>query len=134
MSIDTNKSAVAVIVNDDGEWLCVTNRRFNCWALPGGKVEGDESFYDACVREVKEEVDLTIKHAYSIYDGQSDTGRIVRVWWVTRVEGVPRAVEAGTAIKWMSFPQLLASNTVFKAFYVRGLMNCYARLTPTEFR
>lgn len=32
-----------------------------CWSLPGGHVEPGETFHDACVREVREEVAVVVR-------------------------------------------------------------------------
>lgn len=48
--------------------------QFRKYGLPGGRIEADESFFDALAREVKEEVGLSIKPIRPIYVGE---------WWPT---------------------------------------------------
>lgn len=55
------KSAVGVIVNEDGKVL-ITKRKvapfLGFWVMPGGKSDKDESPQQTAVREVKEEVGI----------------------------------------------------------------------------
>jgi 8-oxo-dGTP pyrophosphatase MutT (NUDIX family) len=51
------RAAGGVVVRD-GRVLVVHRRRYDDWSLPKGKLEGDESWEDAAVREVLEETGL----------------------------------------------------------------------------
>ena len=61
-----NKTARAIIIND-GKVLLFFRRRIKdgkkivYYSLPGGHLEGDETFEDAVVREVKEEMNIDVK-------------------------------------------------------------------------
>jgi 8-oxo-dGTP diphosphatase len=50
----------AIIYDSYGKILIVKPSYKNCWHLPGGVIEEFESPYSACVREVKEETNLSI--------------------------------------------------------------------------
>ncbi|MCK9151034.1 NUDIX hydrolase [Methanobacterium alcaliphilum] len=55
----------AVIKNQDGKILILKRSRDSrsnpcCWELPGGKVEPEEDFDKALIREIKEETNLNI--------------------------------------------------------------------------
>jgi len=56
--------AVAVVINSDNKVLIAKRHQHlhqgGKWEFPGGKVEKDESAQDALIRELKEEVDLSI--------------------------------------------------------------------------
>jgi 8-oxo-dGTP diphosphatase len=82
------------------------------WEFPGGKVEPGESLEAALVRELKEELDVTVpvdalqpfafaSHAYADFD------LLMPLWLADRWDGVPRAVEA-QAIAW-AHPRTLAA-------------------------
>ena len=89
-----------LIVGDDGRIL-ITQRRADQalggqWEFPGGKVEPGEAPVDALVRELREELGVTVAvgriwdvlfHAYPAFD-------LVMLVYVCRiVDGSPRAVE-----------------------------------------
>ena len=57
---------VAAIIRDDGGRLLITRRPDNVhlaglWEFPGGKVEPEESLIAALVREIQEEIGVTIE-------------------------------------------------------------------------
>lgn len=54
-------SAGALIFNEKKELLLVKPNYKKYWSFPGGIVDGDESPYAACKREVKEETGLEVK-------------------------------------------------------------------------
>jgi len=62
--------AVCIIIESEGLFVGVTRPNSALWALPGGKVDPGETTLEAIVREVKEEIGLTIdpNHVVSIYE------------------------------------------------------------------
>jgi 8-oxo-dGTP diphosphatase len=61
MAIDV---ACAVIQNQLGEYLCVqraNGKMMGKWEFPGGKLEPKETAFEACVRELQEELDIHVK-------------------------------------------------------------------------
>ena len=95
------KLVVAGLVIGEGERVLITQRRADQalplqWEFPGGKVEPGEAPVDALVRELREELGVTVAvgriwdvlfHAYPAFD-------LVMLVYVCRiVEGSPRAVE-----------------------------------------
>lgn len=65
------KVVAAIIENDENEILCALRSPDmslgNLWEFPGGKVEQDESLFDAIEREIKEELSCTVK-AIEVFD------------------------------------------------------------------
>ena len=65
------KVVAAIIENEQDEILCALRSPNmslgNLWEFPGGKVEEDESLFDAIEREIKEELSCTVK-ATEIFD------------------------------------------------------------------
>ncbi|KTD50824.1 8-oxo-dGTP diphosphatase MutT [Legionella quateirensis] len=102
------KVAVAIIT-DEQQRILVTQRPFHvphggCWEFPGGKLEQDESPEAALVREIKEEVGLTvlnsrylgeIKHQYS-----DKTVQLI-LFHVTHFIGNPCCNEGQLDMKWV---------------------------------
>lgn len=95
------KLVVAGLIIGDDRRILITQRRADQalglqWEFPGGKVEPGEAPVDALVRELREELGVTVAvggiwevlfHAYPAFD-------LVMLVYVCRiVDGSPRAVE-----------------------------------------
>ena len=59
----THCFALIICRNSEGKWLCVKETNNRGWWVAGGLVEPKENFYEAAIRETKEEagVDIIIK-------------------------------------------------------------------------
>lgn len=85
--IPTKKASCGVILNPEKSILLVkrgvdTKWFPGKWALVGGKVDGDEEFKDAFIREVKEETNLDldfIKYCYNKHDGDCEVALFVAI-------------------------------------------------------
>ncbi|MBL1320490.1 MAG: 8-oxo-dGTP diphosphatase MutT [Methylophaga sp.] len=92
--------AVAVIVNSEKDILLALRQAHQhqggLWEFPGGKIEESESVYDALVREIDEEIGLTITSAHALIKISHDYGDksvLLDVWWVDRFCGEPQSRE-----------------------------------------
>lgn len=79
----------AVLLRDDSNRILLVEPTYkDYWELPGGAVDADESPYDAAVRELKEELGLSVT-----------PGRLLVVDWVPpragRTEGVMVVYDGG---------------------------------------
>lgn len=117
------QAALSLILRD-GRILCVWNRRYNGWGLPGGKVEEGETVEDAQRRELLEETGLETRLAEKIYAAptvSSDSGRQVYVFAVDPVvlpAETPYTHEEGSPIDWKT-PLDLLDSSPFRDFYHR---------------
>lgn len=60
-SLPKKRMAVgAIFLNDTSEILIVKPTYKERWSIPGGVVDENESLLDACIREIREELDLSI--------------------------------------------------------------------------
>jgi len=111
--VKTVHVAVAVILNDKNEVLLALRtpeqHQGGLWEFPGGKKENDESVYQALIREIKEELNITITDAEPLilvdhdYD---DKTVLLDVWCVAGFQGTPRGHE-GQKIRWCAINYLL---------------------------
>lgn len=120
---DTPRAAIALITNPkDGKILCVWNRRYKGWGLPGGKVEPGEGTIAALMRELREETGLETANCMAIYRApteSSDSGREVHVFRVEVLElpkSTPYTCEEGSEVDWKTREELLLGSP-FKSFY-----------------
>lgn len=123
-------AAVSLVEAADGRVLCVWNRRYEGWSLPGGMVEDGETPAQAQARELKEETDLVTWEAELVFEGQhaikakegaARPGRAsyVHVFRILSVvEGAPRMTEEGCPVTWLTREQFL-SLSPFREFYER---------------
>ena len=91
----------------------VVQRRVKYWCgctFPGGHVENGESIYDSAVREVKEELGITLKleeiELMMSYRRKHD---FVDVWLVRKdinIEDIVMQPEEVAAVKWVTVPEL----------------------------
>lgn len=118
-----NRAAVAYIERDDGRLLCVWNRRYRGWSLPGGKVEDGETLEQAVCRELEEETGMLAKSTVPIFDGphglnvEASRGSHVHIFRVTAI-GEPVEMEEGCPVTWLTREGFLATSP-FAAFYER---------------
>ncbi len=104
--------AVAVIMNDLGQ-VCISLRhkdlhQGDLWEFPGGKIEQDETVEQALTREIKEELNLSIKDSSPLiklnYE-YSDVTVCLHVRKVQSYNGLAKGME-GQSIKWVAISQL----------------------------
>ncbi len=109
----TVEVAVALIFDTNGKILitqrCLTDLHGGSWEFPGGKVEANENCETALIREIKEEVDLTveqfelftvIEHAYPHYKVR------LQVYRVTKYSGFAVSCEKQLDLQWVEVPEL----------------------------
>ena len=73
------------------------------WEFPGGKLKEGETLEGCLEREIKEELDLTVKAGQALLTVDHDYGSKVislHIFHCTCVEGEPRALE-GQEVRWV---------------------------------
>ena len=100
--------AVGAIVIDAGALLLVKRDREPArgqWSLPGGRVEAGESLREAVVREVQEELGITVRPLARVWECASSDGAYWLHWWLAEplddeVSLLPNAREVDGA-RWL---------------------------------
>jgi 8-oxo-dGTP diphosphatase len=120
MTTKTVHVAVGVVKNFQGEILLSKRAKHlhqgGLWEFPGGKVEQDESVFDALVREFQEEVNITITQAepfMTIHHDYGDKQVLLDVWISTHFNGDARSNE-DQLIAWVA-PEKLSDYEFPKA-------------------
>lgn len=69
-----------LIENESGKFLAVKEKNSGKWELPGGKIERDESRFEAAEREVKEETGLEISGTEEVVRVEVEGSERVNCW------------------------------------------------------
>lgn len=120
---DRKIAAVSIVEHPHQEdtYLCVWNKRYNGWGLPGGKVEQGESPADGQERELREETGCSTAKRDLVYVGEHNIpvaaarGSIVYVYRVETNDD-PFEAEEGCPVAWLAEEHFLECSP-FASFY-----------------
>lgn len=107
--------AVATIVNAENQVLLTLRQTHqdqgDLWEFPGGKVETEETVFDALKREVLEEIAITVISAEPLLTVRHDYDHLsvlLDVWHVDNFSGTAYGQE-GQKWRWCAIPDLIES-------------------------
>lgn len=95
--INGGKMQVTAAIILKGNRFLIAKRKNDGWEFPGGRVEGEESYEECLIREIKEELDLEIKklRLFTVVSGEIE----LHVY-LAKCEGEPLAKEH-EEIRWI---------------------------------
>lgn len=120
----TYNFALVVIKNPKtGKYICVEEIKNRGWWLAGGKLDSNESFYQAAIREVKEEagVDINIKGILRIeHSTESNHARMRVIFYAESTDENPKSIPDKESVRaiWCDIDEIRNLNT--KEPYHRG--------------
>jgi mutator protein MutT len=101
----------SVIVQNGRVLVCqrpAHKRHGRLWEFPGGKVEGDETDFEAVSRELEEELGVRVRRVGPVVFSCADPGSaFVIEFHPVEIEGEPVCLEH-TALTWVSGDELLS--------------------------
>lgn len=110
------------------EILAVTSRKYTTLVLPGGTLDPGEQPMTTAIRELQEEISVTVEPKNLIFIG-SDISSLageedwkVHTFYASQIWGTPCSVEHGTDLHWVTFEQFMKS-TIFSPYYRKLLPN-----------
>ncbi len=131
MNMDRVTGVVAVIPRD-GRLLAIRRaegiRAPGAWCFPGGTIEPGEAIPDALVRELREELDVTVVPCRELWQWIRPDGQLLLYWWLAdlseseRVTPNPAEVAEArwvTASEFHTLHPVLESNLLFLEHYAR---------------
>lgn len=130
----------SVVARTDDEVLLVREGKSavqGTWNLPGGRVEKDEVPTDTAVRELEEEVGVSVEleELVGVYLGQDAfiDGTFLSVAYLGRVSGEPHAVSTDTveAAEWID-TQRLDDIELRSPYVLRAVHDASERTFPKE--
>ncbi|MCK9505331.1 MAG: Nudix family hydrolase [Porticoccaceae bacterium] len=104
---------IAAVIRDRQNRILIAKRpehvhQGGLWEFPGGKLEADEPRFDGLVRELHEELGITVTQARPLLDIRHDyPDKSVRldVWLVTGFDGEAHGAE-GQPVRWVAASEL----------------------------
>ena len=106
---DEVRAAGGVVVRQGkkGPKIVIVHRpRYDDWSLPKGKLDGDESFEEGALREVKEETGLVCELGRELspvrYRDKKGRPKVVRYWEMRPTKGDFKENDEVDEIRWLS--------------------------------
>jgi 8-oxo-dGTP diphosphatase len=107
--MDAEVHAAGGAVVRDGTVAVVHRPRYDDWSLPKGKLDPGESFEDAALREVEEEIGLRCRLGRELssvsYTDRKGRAKLVRYWLMEPVGGEFAPNEEVDEVRWMPFEE-----------------------------
>lgn len=95
------KRGVVAVIEETGRLLVIRRAEGilagGSWCFPGGGIEPGESCEQALIREVKEELGVTVQPVQEVWTWERPDGRLWLSWWTARLAGGDIALDPDPA-------------------------------------
>ncbi|MBE3205668.1 MULTISPECIES: NUDIX domain-containing protein [Parafrankia] len=114
------RQAVVAVLTRAGRVLVIERgprtERSGYWAPPSGRIEPGESQEEALVREVKEEVGLTVTPSAKVWECDTDDGTFRLHWWTAPAETGDLLLDPDevSAARWVTPAEFLDLEPTFR--------------------
>jgi len=113
------KAAAMVVVNGD-KLLVISRRDSSKFGLPAGKVEENESFLEAAIRETFEETGIKVSEATEVYRGTVHGKEVVTFLATSFDPSTPLVGNDSEGVpQWGSWGDLLGSSGAYQEYNQR---------------
>jgi 8-oxo-dGTP diphosphatase len=107
--MDAEVRAAGGVVVRDGTVAVVHRPRYDDWSLPKGKLDPGESWEQAALREVEEEIGLRCRLGAELssveYTDRKGRAKVVRYWLMEPVGGEFVPNEEVDEVRWMPYEE-----------------------------
>lgn len=131
MSAGLPEAIVAVLRRDDQ--VLVIRRAAGVstpgyWTLPSGRIEPGEQQPDTVVREMREELGVTVRPLAKVWECRTDTGDFLLHWWTAHIDDDEFRVEPAEVAeaRWVTPAEFAGLDPVFV-----GDQEFFERVLPT---
>jgi len=114
-----SKPAVVAVIHREGRFLMIKRADGlmapGYWVPPSGRVEEGESFEEALVREMKEELGLAVRPGRELWTCPTEDGSMMLHWWQVEVdlcEPMPDPAEVAE-LRWCTVEEIKQLSPVF---------------------
>ncbi|MGW3496706.1 NUDIX hydrolase [Streptomyces sp. NPDC001020] len=113
------REAIVAVLRRTGRVLVIERgpeaRRPGYWTPLSGTLEAAETQEEALVREVREEVGLTVVPLAKVWESETDDGLFRLHWWTAQVGADDVVADPGevSAVRWVTAEEFLAMEPVF---------------------
>ena len=116
-------NCAAVMLIEQDEKILVVTRKDGTFGLPGGKLEGDETFFRAAIRETFEETNVVVNDGMYMFHTMDEDGYVVFYFKSQDNTPVKEFINnEGQEVKLVTFEELMRNTKYTSLAAIRGYL------------